>query len=193
MPLLQHKLTRNVLKFEQEVVITEQPSDDVCELSIHLIVKIGENGKLQTEPRLQQRNGPLSAYTEPFLRADERDIAPTGISLDGAAFAALDFLPLLPEEDKQVGDTWKARELGPAGQDAEASYELASWNEGDPRAEIISRKLIIEPGGRRTEVETLYDFSIRSGRVMSAQSVIEIQPGPAGRSVRILAELKQMA
>lgn len=183
MPLLQHTLKpRDVLKYEADINVLEQPSDEV-ELKLLFVVKVGDEGSLTVEPRLVERSGALSAsHSEAFLRPDSRSVKPSGASPDG--LSSLAFLPVLSEASVEPGDEWATSERG-----VMVNYELCSLREEEPRAEIMSRKTLQDAQGRRVEVEGLYDFSIKQGRVVSAQVVTEIH-GRHGIDTRIVAEYR---
>ena len=188
MPVLEHKLVfREVLKYEQNVTLLEQPAEEVdCKYLV--VVKVGENGHLRSEARLINRSGPLAAsYTERFLRPDERTVGPTGACLDGSGKPSPDYLPVFLDRSVDLGEKWSVTEMAPDGQAVEVTYELASLQEIEPQAEIVSRKAFQDAKGKRTEVETVYGFSIKEGRVLSSHSVTEVHRGQ-NQLLRILVE-----
>ncbi|MBN9418850.1 MAG: hypothetical protein J0I12_25585 [Candidatus Eremiobacteraeota bacterium] len=163
MPQLQHKLAfRQVLKYQLDVSLMDESEDEVDELELLVVLKVGDQGALTTETRIESRSGPFK-IPEELTRAGKFQM---GQSLP-------DFLPSLPEKELNEGDAWTADG---------AFYELTSIK-GDV-AEIVSRKVVESP---RTEVEWLYEFDFKQGRVVLAQSVTEMAL-PKGRNTRRLCE-----
>ena len=162
MPQLQHKLAfRQVLKYQLDVTLMDEAESDVDELELLVVLKVGDGGALTTETRVENRSGPVKVPD---------DLTKTGKFQIGQTLP--DFLPALPEKELNEGDAWTADG---------AFYELTSIK-GDV-AEIVSRKVIENP---RIEVEWLYEFDFKQGRVVLAQSVTETQP--KGRNLRRLCE-----
>lgn len=163
MPQLQHKLAfRQVLKYQLDVTLMEEDEDDVEELELLVVLKVGDQGALTTETRVENRSGPVK-IPEDLTRAGKFQI---GQTLPG-------FLPSLPEKELNEGDAWTADGT---------FYELTSIK-GEV-AEIVSRKTIETP---HTEIEWLYEFDFKQGRVVLAQSVTEVSL-PKGRNTRRLCE-----
>ena len=174
MPQLQHKLAfREVLKYQLDVSMMEDRDDDEAEFELLVVVKVGQDGQLSTESRLQSRSGPVKV-PDSFLKPGDYKLAP-GQPLPP-------FLPALPDQAVEAGDLWTVVEKGPKGEVVQVFYELTSLK--GSVAEIISRKVIESP---RSEVECLYEFDLEKGRVLLAQTVTETQPGK-GRQVRVLCE-----
>ena len=162
MPQLQHKLAfRQVLKYQLDVTLMDEAESDVDELELLVVLKVGDGGTLTTETRVENRSGPVKVPDD-LTKAGKFQIGQT----------LPDFLPALPEKGLNEGDAWTADG---------AFYELTSIK-GDV-AEIVSRKVIESP---RTEVEWLYEFDFKQGRVVLAQSITETQP--KGRNLRRLCE-----
>lgn len=183
MPALQHKLAfREVLKYQLDVTMIEQPAEDVAEFELLLVLKVGEDGLLKSETRLVNRTG-LLKLPPSFINPDQRTIKPSGASTEGKA--ALPFLPVFPETSLSVGEKWKVVESGPMDQQVEVAYELTSLQ--DDIAEIVSRKRLRSRDGLRSESEVLYEFSLSRGRVLLAQTVTEAEIS-SGRSLRTLCE-----
>jgi len=163
MPHLQHKLAfRQVLKYQLDVSLMQENDDEVDELELLVVLKVGDQGALTTETRVENRSGPVKV-PEDLARAGKFQI---GQSLP-------DFLPYLPDRELKEGDAWT--------HDG-AFYELTSIK-GDV-AELVSRKVVEDP---RTEIEWLYEFDFKQGRVVLAQSVTETQAA-RGRNARRLCE-----
>lgn len=163
MPHLQHKLAfRQVLKYQLDVTVMEESDDDVEELELLVVLKVGDQGALTTETRVESRSGPFKVPD---------DLGRAGKFVLGQSLP--EFLPVLPERDLNEGDAWTVDG---------AFYELSSIK-GDV-AEIVSRKVVENP---RTETEWLFEFDFKQGRVILAQSVVETQL-PKGRSTRRLCE-----
>ena len=163
MPHLQHKLAfRQVLKYQLDVTLMEESDDDVDELELLVVLKVGDQGALTTETRVENRSGPVKVPDD----LSKPSKFQMGQSLP-------EFLPTLPEREVNEGDAWTVEG---------AFYELTSIR-GDV-AEIVSRKVIENP---RSEMEWLYEFDFKQGRVVLAQSVLETQL-PKGRSTRRLCE-----
>ena len=163
MPHLQHKLAfRQVLKYQLDVTLMEESDDDVDELELLVVLKVGDQGALTTETRVENRSGPVKVPD---------DLSKPGKFQMGQSLP--EFLPTLPEREVNEGDAWTVEG---------AFYELTSIR-GDV-AEIVSRKVIENP---RSEMEWLYEFDFKQGRVVLAQSVLETQL-PKGRSTRRLCE-----
>ncbi|MBS2035947.1 hypothetical protein JST97_13240 [bacterium] len=163
MPQLQHKLAfRQVLKYQLDVSLMQELDDDVDEIELLVVLKVGDGGALTTETRVENRSGPVKV---------PEDLTQPGKFQLGQSLPA--FLPYLPERELNEGDAWT--------HDG-AFYELTSIK-GEV-AEIVSRKVVENP---RTETEWLYEFDFKRGRVVLAQSVTEAQP-PKGRSTRRLCE-----
>ncbi|MBX3172472.1 MAG: hypothetical protein KF760_34025 [Candidatus Eremiobacteraeota bacterium] len=162
MPQLQHKLAfRQVLKYQLDVTLMDEAESDVDELELLVVLKVGDQGALTTETRLENRSGPIKV---------PEDLTRPGKFQMGQSLP--DFLPALPEKELREGDAWTVDG---------AFYELTSIK-GDV-AEIVSRKVVENP---RTEVEWLFEFDFKQGRVVLAQSVTETQS--KGRNLRRLCE-----
>ncbi len=162
MPQLQHKLAfRQVLKYQLDVTLMDEVESDMDEFELLVVLKVGHAGALATETRVENRSGPVKVPDD-LTKAGKFQLGQT----------LPDFLPALPEKELSEGDAWTADG---------AFYELTSIK-GDV-AEIVSRKVIESP---RTEVEWLYEFDFKQGRVLLAQSVTETQP--RGRNLRRLCE-----
>lgn len=161
MALLQHKLAhRSVLKYQLDISVME---DEEAEFEVLLVVKIGEDGLLTTEYRLQNRSGPFK-LPERFSKPGEYRLQP-GQPLPP-------FLPQLPDREIEKGDLWTGQDSGHP-----VFYEMTSLN--GSVAEIVSRKVVEKP---RSETEGLYEFDLARGRVVLAQTVTENKSG------RVLAE-----
>ncbi|MFN8609139.1 MAG: hypothetical protein U0931_16505 [Vulcanimicrobiota bacterium] len=163
MPHLQHKLAfRQVLKYQLDVSLMREHDDDVDEIELLVVLKVGQDGALTTETRVENRSGPVKVPEE-LTRPGKYQLGQ----------ALPEFLPFLPDRDLKEGDAWTHDGF---------FYELTSVK-GEV-AEIVSRKVIEQP---RTETEWLYEFDFKQGRVTLAQSVIETQ-APKGGSTRCLCE-----
>lgn len=183
MPVFLHKFAfREVVKYQLDVTMIEQPAEDVAEFELLLVLKVGEGGLLKSETRLVQRSGLLKLPAN-LLNPDERTIRPSGACPEGKA--ALPYLPVFPETSLSVGEKWKIVESGPMDQQIEVAYELTSLH--DDVAEIVSRKRLRSRDGLRSESEVLYEFSLSRGRVLLAQTVTDAEIS-SGRSLRTLCE-----
>lgn len=161
MPHLQHKLAfRQVLKYQLDVSLMRELDDDVDEVELLVVVKVGEGGALSTETRVESRSGPIKVPAD-LTQAGKFQI---GQSLP-------EFLPFLPDRELNEGDAWT--------HDG-AFYELTSIK-GNV-AEIVSRKVVESP---RTETEWLYEFDFKRGLVVLAQSVTEAQAAKGGNTRRL--------
>ena len=176
MPILEYKLaSREVLKYQLDVTVMEQPSEDTAEFELLLVLKVGTDGEMSSETRVENRSGPVK-IPDAFLRPAKYAIPPQ----EGQPF-----LPVLPARELHKGDSWTAQEVGPDGKPVVVFYEITAID--DSQAEIVSRKVLQDAAGRRTEMENLYEFSLPKGRVLLAQTVTESQLS-GGRQVRTVAE-----
>ncbi len=177
MPILEYKLaSREVLKYQLDVTVMEQPSEDTAEFELLLVLKVNPDGtELSSETRIESRSGPVKV-PESFLRAGKYVVPP---------LESQPFLPVLPTRSLEKGDSWTGQELGPDGQPVVVFYEVTAMESS--QAEIVSRKVMQDSAGRRTEVENLFEFSLPKGRVLLAQTVTESQHS-GGRQVRTVAE-----
>jgi hypothetical protein len=174
MPLLQYKLAfREVLKYQLDVSMMDDPDDEEAEFELLVVIKVGQDGHFTTETRLQNRSGPIKV-PDSFLKPGSYRLA--------AGEPLPLFFPALPDRAVEAGDLWTVVEKSPKGEVVQVFYELTSLK--GPVAEIISRKVVENP---RSEIECLYEFDVERGRVVLAQTVTESQVG-RGRQSRLLTE-----
>lgn len=180
MPELKYKLSfREVLKYQLDVTVVEQPAQDMAEYELLLVMKVGQNGQLKTETRQIHKSGMLKLPPE-FLSPAERTIDAYGATTQ----PPLAFMPVFPEAAVAVGKGWRMTEqMG--DKPLVVEYELTSLQ--GSVAEIVARKSHKNVKGLLSETETVYEFCLDKGRVLLAQSAVESETG-AGRSLRIITE-----